>query len=88
MAEIISGKVVSAKAVGFGGIAESISYMCFGNKFGFKFDYSPELEDRMYAALGLWYNEEKRQKLIKKIMETDFSCKSSAVQYMEMYNRL
>ena len=42
---IVSGKVVSAKAVGFGGIAESISYVCFGNKFGFKFDYSPELEE-------------------------------------------
>ena len=59
-----------------------------GNGFTFANYYSPELEDRMYAALGLWYNEEKRQKLIKKIMETDFSWKSSAVQYMEMYNRL
>ena len=42
---IVSGKVISAKAVGFGGIAESISYMCFGNKYGFKFEYSPELEE-------------------------------------------
>ena len=42
---IVKGDVVSAKAVGFGGVAESISYMVFGNKYGFKFEYSPELED-------------------------------------------
>ncbi len=42
---IEKGIAVSAKAVGFGGIAESISYMCFGNKLGFKFEYSPELEE-------------------------------------------
>ena len=59
---IVSGKVISAKAVGFGGIAESISYMCFGNKFGFKFEYSPELEDynlfeKGYGSIVLELND-------------------------------
>ncbi|MBR5785941.1 MAG: phosphoribosylformylglycinamidine synthase [Clostridia bacterium] len=49
---IVKGDVVSAKAVGFGGIAESISYMCFGNKLGFKFEYSPELEELQLFEKG------------------------------------
>lgn len=59
-----------------------------GNGFTFANYYSPELADRIYAALGLWYNEEKRQRLIRKIMNTDFSWKVSARRYMDMYNSL
>jgi phosphoribosylformylglycinamidine synthase len=52
------GVIRSAKAVGFGGIAEAVSCMCFGNKYGFKFEYSPQLEDldifrKMYGSLIL-----------------------------------
>ncbi len=42
---IEKGTVRSAKAVGFGGIAEALSCMCFGNKYGFRFEYSSVLED-------------------------------------------
>ena len=45
---IEKGAVLSAKAVGFGGIAEAVSCMCFGNKYGFRFEYSSELEELDY----------------------------------------
>ena len=32
--QIISGNIVSAWAVGFGGVAEGLAKMCFGNQFG------------------------------------------------------
>ena len=38
-------KVISAYAIGFGGIAEAICKMCFGNKIGFKFNQ--KIEDKM-----------------------------------------
>ncbi|AWZ49029.1 phosphoribosylformylglycinamidine synthase [Clostridiaceae bacterium 14S0207] len=43
--ELIKSKnIISASAIKFGGVAESISKMCFGNKIGFKFEeeYSEE----------------------------------------------
>lgn len=55
---IVSGAVVSAKALTSGGVAEGISCMCFGNKYGFSFEYSPELEEmdifgKMHGSLIL-----------------------------------
>ncbi len=59
-----------------------------GNGFTFA-NYSPiELGDRTAAAIALWNNEEKRKKLVGKIMRTDFSWKASAEKYIEMYNLL
>jgi len=49
---IEKGAVLSAKAVGFGGIAEAVSCMCFGNKYGFRFEYSSELEELDLFAKG------------------------------------
>ncbi len=42
---IASKKVISAYAIGFGGISEAITKMCFGNKIGFEF--SEKIEDKM-----------------------------------------
>ena len=59
-----------------------------GNGFTFA-NYSPwELKERTQAAIGVWNDVEIRNKLIGKIMRTDFSWKSSAIKYIEMYNSL
>lgn len=59
-----------------------------GNGFTFANYNSSELLDRIYAALTLYHEKDKREALIKKIMNTDFSWKSSAIKYIEMYNEL
>ncbi len=51
-----SGAVLSAQALGFGGVAEAVCKMCFGNKLGFAFsaDYAADkLFDRCYGAILL-----------------------------------
>ena len=59
-----------------------------GNGFTFA-DYNPNvLADRVFAAIELWENEEKRYSFAGKIMRTDFSWQSSATKYLEMYNSL
>ena len=59
-----------------------------GNGFTFA-DYNPHvLADRVFAAIELWCNEEKRYAFAGKIMRTDFSWQSSAIKYIEMYNSL
>ena len=77
-----------------GGLYDSIkSYyeadgQIYGNGFTF-FDYSAAvLRRRTDDAIDLWYDEEKRMSLVKKIMTTDFSWKASAVRYIEMYTSL
>ena len=56
-----------------------------GNGFTFA-DYNPYvLADRVFAAIELWQNEEKRYAFAGKIMRTDFSWQSSATKYLEMY---
>lgn len=42
---IQEGKIVSAYAVGYGGIAESIFKMCIGNGFGFEFNDNLSLQE-------------------------------------------
>lgn len=77
-----------------GGLYDSIKgYWEDGDKImgnGFTFaNYSAiELGDRSAAAIALWKNEEKRTRLVKKIMCTDFSWSGSAVKYIEMYKAL
>ncbi len=56
-----------------------------GNGFTFANYNATELYDRTDAALGVWWDPEKREKLLKKIMTTDFSWRVSAEKYMEMY---
>ena len=77
-----------------GGLYDSIkSYyvsdgMILGNGFTF-YDYSAAvLRRRTDDAIELWFNEDKRIALIKKIMTTDFSWKASALKYIEMYGSL
>jgi starch synthase len=56
-----------------------------GNGFTFA-NYSPyELEERTCAAIELWYNAELRARFVDKIMKMDFSWKSSAQSYLQMY---
>ena len=59
-----------------------------GNGFTFANYRAEELADRTRAAVALWNDEAKRQKLIGKIMRTDFSWGSSAIKYLEMYASL
>ncbi len=77
-----------------GGLYDSIKgYWEDGNKImgnGFTFaNYSAvELGDRSAAAIDLWNDPDKRKKLVGKIMRTDFSWKTSAEKYIEMYDEL
>lgn len=59
-----------------------------GNGFTFAGYNSYELLDRINASLELYANKDKREALIKKIMNTDFSWKISAEKYLGMYNEL
>ena len=59
-----------------------------GNGFTFANYRSEELAERTRAAITLWNDEERRNKLIARIMKTDFSWNGSAIQYLEMYASL
>ena len=59
-----------------------------GNGFTFAGYNSGELRERCEAAIELWHDEELRRKLIYKIMRTDFSWKTSAQKYLEMYSSI
>jgi len=59
-----------------------------GNGFTFAGYSGAELYERVGAALSLWRNEEKRQRLIGKIMRTDFSWAAAARDYLAMYDKL
>ncbi len=60
----------------------------YGNGFTFANYRSEELSERTRAAIALWYDEDRRKKLIGKIMRTDFSWNGSALKYIEMYDSL
>ena len=59
-----------------------------GNGFTFANYSSAELYDRICAAVALWRDGEKRERFVKKIMNTDFSWSVSARRYFEMYNEI
>lgn len=59
-----------------------------GNGFTFANYSGAELYERTNAAIALWHNEEKRDKLIGKIMRTDFSWAAAARDYLEMYDKI
>ena len=53
-------KAVSAYTTGFGGIAEAVMKMCFGNMIGFKYDDKADLKDifkKQYLAMVLELND-------------------------------
>ena len=56
-----------------------------GNGFTFAGYNAEELYERSAAAVDLWNDTDRRNKLISKIMRTDFSWKASAQGYMQMY---
>ena len=60
----------------------------YGNGFTFAGYEACELEERTEAAIALWNDPDKRKRLVKKIMETDFSWDVSAERYIEMYASL
>ena len=59
-----------------------------GNGFTFANYSSDELLDRIYAALALVGDPEKRKAMVSKVMRTDFSWAVSADRYLEMYESL
>ena len=77
-----------------GGLYDSIkdyreeSGKIFGNGFTFA-DYSAQaLAQRTEAAMALWRDEERRRRLIGRIMRTDFSWLASAKRYLALYESL
>ena len=77
-----------------GGLYDSIKpyWECdgelMGNGFTFANYSSYELYDRIGAALDMYYDKPKYKKFASKIMGTDFSWKTSAQKYMEMYDSI
>ena len=59
-----------------------------GNGFTFANYSADELKERTEAAIALWNNAPLRKKLVRKIMETDFSWNISAEQYLQMYGEV
>ena len=59
-----------------------------GNGFTFANYSADELKERTEAAIALWNNAPLRKKLVRKIMETDFSWYISAEQYLQMYGEV
>lgn len=57
----------------------------YGNGFTFANYSTAELYDRIVAAIDVWNDPPRRDKLISKIMRTDFSWGQSALCYMQMY---
>lgn len=73
-----------------GGLYDSIKDWQNGEGNGFVFrDYnSYDMLNKIKEAIYYYYNKEERDKIIKKVMTTDFSWNASAVQYIEVYNNL
>lgn len=59
-----------------------------GNGFTFANYSFVELRERTGAAIALWRNLPLRQRLMRRIMETDFSWGASAGQYLALYREL
>ncbi len=59
-----------------------------GNGFTFAGYSAAELLDRIGAAVDLWYDGEKRNRFVEKIMRVDFSWSVSAKSYFDMYNSI
>ena len=58
------------------------------NGFTFRNYNMYELKDRIFAALTLYHDSEKWKRLVKKVMNTDFSWDASAQKYLAMYRDL
>ncbi len=56
-----------------------------GNGFTFANYSAAELRERTEAALGVWYNKPERDRLVERVMTTDFSWGRSAERYLELY---
>jgi starch synthase len=59
-----------------------------GNGFTFANYFAGELAERTGAALALYADEQKRARLVRKIMQTDFSWSVSAKRYIQLYSSL
>ena len=77
-----------------GGLYDSIKpyWECDGEMLGNGFTFAnysaDELYDRICAALSVYWDKPRYKKLASKIMGTDFSWKTSAQRYTEMYDML
>jgi len=60
----------------------------FGNGFTFANYNADELYDRCNAAYQLYTEKEKWQKLVKKVMLTDFSWQTQGLKYIKLYESL
>jgi starch synthase len=70
-----------------GGLADSIK----DDVNGFLFDKytSVSLEKTVKKALGIWHTDKPRyKKMVEAALNTDFSWRKSAMEYLELYNKL
>ncbi len=58
----------------------------YGNGFTFSGYSGGELLERVEAAIALWLDVEKRQRLVGRIMRMDFSWTAAAQDYLAMYD--
>ena len=61
---IKNGKILSASAVSYGGIAEAVLKMLFGNKTGFKFETKKDIFAKMYGSFVIEANDCPEKELI------------------------
>ena len=59
-----------------------------GNGFTFANYNAGELAERTGAAIALWRDVDRRRRLVRKIMNTDFSWGASAKNYIALYDEL
>lgn len=73
-----------------GGLKDSIKDLSLGSGNGFTFyEQTPEaLADTVKRALRVYSNKEDFKKLVKAVMDVDFSWEKSAEKYYEMYENL
>ncbi len=73
-----------------GGLKDSIHDCTLGEGNGFTFvDYTAHnVMNAVNRALSVYYNKKDWEKLVKAVMEVDFSWDVSAKKYVEMYSRL
>lgn len=60
----------------------------YGNGFTFANYSAEELAERTGAAVALWSDPDRRLRLVRKIMTTDFSWRTSAKAYLTLYQTI
>ena len=73
-----------------GGLLDKVWDIYEGNGFGIRFDEFAlnEAEHAISRAIDLFNNKKELQQVVSRIVKLDYSWKSSAKEYINMYNEL